>query len=108
VTIEIMDSVIVPERIEVADRRQVILTWPDGATFEMTAAQLRGACQCAECREESGRRATERVLNGPAAVTIEDARLVGGYAINFVFGPDRHATGIFPFAALRRLADSGQ
>jgi DUF971 family protein len=103
-----VDPAIVPDRIEVADRRDVNLTWPDGETSAMTAAQLRAACPCAECREESGRRATERVLNGPEPVTIEDATLVGGYAINFVFGPDRHATGIFPFGMLRPLAEADE
>lgn len=99
-----MDTDVVPERIEVAGRSEVILTWPDGEETTFTAAELRAACQCAECREEAGRRATERVLAGPEPVTIEGASLVGGYAINFVFGPDGHATGIFPFPSLRALA----
>lgn len=101
-----MDQTAVPERIEVVEQAQVILTWEDETTSVLTAAQLRGACQCAECREEPGRRQTERVLSGPEPVTIEDARLVGGYAINFVFGPDHHATGIFPFPALRSLDET--
>lgn len=99
-----MDQTAVPERIEVVEQSQVILTWEDETTTTLTAATLREACQCAECREEPGRRQTERVLAGPEPVTIEDATLVGGYAINFVFGPDHHATGIFPFPALRGLA----
>lgn len=98
-----MDPADVPERIEVIAGREVVLTWPGGETSTLSAARLRGACQCAECREETGRRATERVLGGPEPVTIEDATLVGGYAVNFVFGPDRHATGIFPFSVLRGL-----
>lgn len=99
-----MDERAVPERIEVIEQRQVILTWQDDSISTLTAAELRGACQCAECREEAGRRRTERVLAGAEPVTIEDATLVGGYAINFVFGPDQHATGIFPFSTLRGLA----
>jgi ATP-binding protein involved in chromosome partitioning len=103
-----VDPSAVPERIEVVERRVVVLTWQDGETSTLSAPQLRGACQCAECREEPGRRRTERVLAGPEPVTVEDARLVGGYAINFVFGPDGHATGIFPFPALRLLAGADQ
>lgn len=99
-----MEQASVPERIEVVEQRRIILTWEDETTSTLTAAELRGACQCAECREEAGRRQTERVLAGPDPVTIEEATLVGGYAVNFVFGPDHHATGIFPFPALRSLA----
>ena len=39
----------------------------------------------------------------PVEVTIEDANLVGAYAINLVFGPDGHATGIFDWETLRVL-----
>ncbi len=84
----------------------MVITWGDGTESILTASQLRGACQCAECREEAGRRQTERVLTGSEPVTITEARLVGGYAINFVFGPDGHSTGIFPFPAIRTLAAS--
>ncbi len=98
-----MDQDAVPERIEVIKGLEVRITWTDGTTSTLSASQLRAACQCAECREESGRRATERVLAGAEPVTITDTKLVGGYAINFIFGPDLHSTGIFPFPALRRL-----
>ena len=73
-----MDETAVPERIEVAGGTEVIITWDDGEPTSFTAAQLRGACQCAECREEAGRRQTERILAGPEEVTIIDAKLVGG------------------------------
>jgi DUF971 family protein len=48
----------------------------------------------------------EQVLAGPEPVTIAEARLVGGYAINFVFTPDAHGTGIFPFRSLQALDKS--
>ena len=98
-----MDQAAVPERIEVVGGEEVLITWAGDDTSSFTAAQLRGACQCAECREEAGRRQTERVLSGPVPVTIASAKLVGNYAVNFTFGPDGHATGIFPFPALRSL-----
>ena len=101
-----MDQAAVPQRIEVIEGIDVVITWESGATSTYSAPQLRGACQCAECREEVGRRATERVLAGPEPVTISAAKLVGGYAVNFVFGPDGHSTGIFPFPALRSLAEA--
>lgn len=102
-----MDQAAVPERIEVIEGLNVLITWEDGETSSYSAAQLRAACQCAECREEPGRRQTERVLAGTDPVTISATKLVGGYAVNFVFAPDGHSTGIFPFPALRALDESG-
>lgn len=95
----------IPIRIEVDDRTKVTLTWQDGSTTELSAAVLRAACQCAACREPAGMEQTKLVLSGPVPVTIEEAALVGGYAISFVFGPDGHGTGIFPFDNLRELGD---
>jgi DUF971 family protein len=51
---------------------------------------------------------TTAVLAGPVAVTIAEAKLVGGYAINFVFAPDGHGTGIYPFTGLRSLGEALQ
>ncbi len=95
----------VPDRIEVEGGTVVVLTWEDDTTTRLTAPQLRAACQCAGCREPSGMAQTETVLASPIAVTITDTRLVGGYALNFVFAPDGHGTGIYSFDALRSLGD---
>ncbi len=53
-------------------------------------------------------RRTTEVLAGPMAVTIAEAKLVGGYAVNFVFAPEGHGTGIYPFTGLRTLGDALQ
>lgn len=92
-----------PLRIEVSNKTTVAIEWDDGTTNTLDAAELRRACMCAGCREPAGEQATAAVLAGELPVTIEEARLVGGYAITFVFGPDGHGTGIYPFDALRSL-----
>jgi DUF971 family protein len=102
-----VDPAVVPQRIEVSGGSEVAITWEGGTTTTHAASQLRAACQCAECREPSGQERTEAVLAGPDPVTITGATIVGNYAINFVFGPDGHGTGIFPFPALHALADRG-
>jgi len=96
----------VPERIEVQDGTQVVVGWGDGSVVEVSAAVLRAACPCAECREPAGVAATQRVLDGEEAITIADASLVGGYAVSFVFAPDGHGTGIYPFDVLAALSVS--
>ncbi|MDJ0959497.1 MAG: DUF971 domain-containing protein [Acidimicrobiia bacterium] len=97
-----------PERIEVEGGDEVILTWADGHVGRLSAAELRAACQCASCREPDGMRRTTEVLAGAVPVTIAEAKLVGGYAINFVFAPEGHGTGIYPFTGLRSLSEAMQ
>lgn len=92
-----------PLRIEVEQGSHVHITWDDDERTTIEARTLRGACMCAGCREQAGGRATEAVLAGSLPITIEDAELVGGYAMKFVFGPDGHGTGIYPFEVLRSL-----
>ena len=94
----------VPQRIEVIEGQLVEFTWEDGTLTELDAATLRGACRCATCREPAGEAATVAVLAGSEPVKIAAAELVGGYAMQFVFEPDGHGTGIYPFTALRDLS----
>ncbi len=93
-----------PTRIEVLEQgRAVVLTWEDGTVQELAAPLLRAACPCAECREPAGADRIRRLVEGPAPVEIGDARLVGSYAVNFVFRPDGHHIGIFSWDHLRTL-----
>lgn len=93
-----------PQKIEVESGERVVLTWIDG-TATIDARTLREACQCADCRSEAGTRRKSEVLSGSRPITIEGAELRGAYAINFVFGPDGHGTGIFTWDLLRRLGN---
>jgi DUF971 family protein len=90
-----------PVKIEV-EGGSVRVTWDDGRRDDLSAETLRAACPCAGCREPGGRR------NPAGSVAVLDARLVGGYAVNLTFGPDGHATGIYPYGLLRSLGDGGR
>jgi len=85
-----------PVRIEV-EPGAVALVWEDGDTTTIPASDLRAACPCAGCKEGAAQ--------VPAA-SIETARIVGDYALNVTFGPDHHATGIFPYDLLRDLGQA--
>jgi DUF971 family protein len=89
-----------PVKIEI-EGGSVRVTWDDGRRDDLAADVLRTACPCAGCREPAGRRPQ------PGRVAVVDARLVGGYAVNLTFGPDGHATGIFPYGLLRSLGEKG-
>lgn len=80
-------------RIEV-DRALLTVGWEDGTATTITAQELRSACPCAGCRD---------ITTAPSGTTIESAHVVGDYALGVLFGPDGHATGIFPYALLGSL-----
>ena len=86
----------------------MVLTWPDGIVSRLPAPELRAACSCATCRDEAGLRATEQVLQRPDEIRIAGAELVGNYAVNLIFEPDHHTTGIFPWDLLRELVARSQ
>lgn len=94
---------LIPTRIEVDGGDAVLLAWEDGSSTRLSARQLRAACQCANCREPNGAKATQRALAGDVSIT--NASIVGNYAVNFVFAPDGHGTGIFPFTVLYALGE---
>ena len=87
-----------------ADNRLEI-EWEDGARARYEGAQLRWACPCAECRGEMGAPGRlDSATELPAdELTVRDARLVGQYALALEFASG-HATGIYTFRYLRRLA----
>ena len=92
-----------PERIEISEGREMILTWGDGRVDRFAANVLRDACTCAGCRNPKGPRSPA----DPQTTRIASASLVGAYGINIVFAPDGHGTGIFTYAGLRLLSDTG-
>ena len=53
-------------------------------------------------------RRTTEILAGAVPVTIAETKLVGSYALNFVFAPEGHGTGIYPFTGLRSLSEAIQ
>lgn len=90
-----------PRSIEQA-ATELAITWSDGRACHYAAASLRRACPCAQCVNEwTG----ERLLKAETiadSVVIEDAQLVGRYALTVRFS-DKHETGIYSFRYLREL-----
>jgi len=92
-----------PVCIEVNDKIELVLTWPDGNRTIVSARTARAGCTCATCRSSDG--GAVLAANAIGGATIESAGLVGAYAINLVFGPDGHKTGIFDWPTLRMLGE---
>ena len=98
------------------DRREgLFITWADGRKSHYSLEYLRKNCPCATCREEREQRAARPANQGmsltilPAniskAVEFADAKLVGRYAMQIVWG-DGHSTGIYDFRLLRKWDES--
>lgn len=95
-----------PKEITV-DRAPALLriTWMDGHKSAFPLRWLRANCPCATCREERYNSALNtnelKLMSGPLpSAEIVSAELVGHYAVRFTWA-DGHATGIYPFSALR-------
>jgi DUF971 family protein len=97
-----------PADIDVQRDASVTVTYRDGATARFYIEALRLGCPCATCR---GLRDQGTVVwprpGAPRPLRIEAAALHGAWGLAITWN-DGHATGIFPFDALRRWHDGGQ
>jgi len=99
------DDAVTPETIDVKRDEGVTITFRDGYEARFDLASLRSGCPCASCRNrrDQGEEAWP-LPNSPLPLRIEDARLHGGWALAFTWN-DGHATGVYPFDALRRWSE---
>jgi DUF971 family protein len=86
---------------------ELAIKWPDGAESFIPLETLRRRCPCASCLGETD--ILGNLYKNPAQPLAEQAfylvrfASVGGYAIQPVWA-DGHATGIYSFDYLLRLA----
>ncbi len=90
-----------PLEIDRSGETEARILWPGGAVTVWPARELRLSCPCALCVDEVTGRRTLDPDTVPADVRLTGARLVGRYAVEFLFS-DGHRNGFFSFAFLRR------
>lgn len=88
---------------------ELAIKWEDGSESFVRLEKLRRHCPCAACKGEAdimGKvyKGPERPLE-PRAFQLLRLANVGSYAIQPVWA-DGHATGIYSFDYLRRVADA--
>lgn len=95
-----LDGSAFPVEIVGLGRDTVMCRWDDDHVSTWPARDLRLACHCAECVEET----TGRKLLDPAKVPwplhCEDIALVGNYGLRFQWS-DGHGLGIYRLRDLR-------
>ncbi len=95
-----------PTNIRALQKTQVLeLTWPDGRIDRPGYLHLRANCPCATCIDEwTGARILDPASLRPD-LSLEGLEPVGTYAVRLSWN-DGHASGLYTWEALRRLAES--
>ncbi|MEY2479301.1 MAG: hypothetical protein QOI04_228 [Verrucomicrobiota bacterium] len=87
---------------------ELAINWNDGAESFFDLEFLRRACPCAACGGEPdvlGNISRPNVTYSKSSFALEGFQLIGGYAV-LPRWRDSHATGIYSFQYLRRLAQA--
>ena len=86
----------------------VTVVFGDGVRADYDLLELRLNCPCAECRGLRDRdEAPWPQPASPLPLAITDASLHGAWGLGIEWN-DGHATGIYPWEALRTWADEGK
>jgi DUF971 family protein len=94
-----MASEVVDVRVDRAV--SLTITYDDGCECQFELPELRQSCPCATCR---GIRDAGNEVVVMEDLSITDAEFVGAWGISLTWS-DGHATGIYPWDALRRWCD---
>lgn len=86
------------------DARTLSVLWQDGRRDDFDVRDLRLACHCAVCVEETSGRALLDPKSVRPDITPREISSVGNYAIRFAWN-DGHSTGIYSFEHLRALGE---
>lgn len=95
-----------PKKADLVSPYTYRIEWKDGAVSDYKARDLRLACPCASCVDESTGRPLLDPRTVPNDILLFGAELVGRYGLSF-FWSDGHKTGIFAWPVLRKLAGLG-
>ena len=86
------------------DARTLSVLWQDGRRDDFDVRDLRLACHCAVCVEETSGRALLDPKSVRPDIAPREISSVGNYAIRFSLN-DGHSTGIYSFEHLRALGE---
>ena len=86
------------------DRQRLVVTFNDGASFDLSAEMLRVLSPSAEVKGHGP--GQEVTVPGKRNVAIISMTPTGNYAVRIGFD-DMHETGIYTWSYLRELGDKG-
>ena len=86
---------------------ELAIKWEDNSESFISLERLRRACPCAGCKGEvdvlGQLHKGPRIALTPASFKLKRITKVGGYAVQPIWA-DGHASGLYPFDLLVRLA----
>lgn len=94
---------IIPQKVNQPNPSIIEIAWSDGQIISYNAKELRLLCPCAACVNEL---TGERMIKAsfiPDDIHALSVHTVGRYALQIVWS-DRHATGLYGFDYLRKIA----
>jgi DUF971 family protein len=86
--------------------QELAIAWSDGRESYIALDVLRRSCPCAACCGEPdamGNVVKPEVRLTPDSFELRGWKIVGGYAVQPAWG-DGHATGLYTFPHLRKIA----
>lgn len=95
-----------PKEMHLHDQNPPKIVWDDGAILEYNHFELRMACPCAACRDETTGERTLKESDVARDIKVVETRPVGRYGQNLVFS-DGHASGIYVNDLLRMMGRAG-
>jgi DUF971 family protein len=96
-----------PADVVVKRDEAVEVRFADGHEARFPIMDLRLGCPCATCRSLRDRgQDTWPLPTSPTPLRLTDAALHGAWGLHLTWN-DGHATGIYPFEALRRWSEGG-
>ena len=102
------DKMIEPTKLAVyEDSGRFKVFWNNGEESEFDPYELRLACPCASCVEETTGKRILDVDSVPLDIKVVKANTVGRYGISIHFS-DNHSTGIYKISSLREMAKKEQ
>jgi len=95
-----------PDKIEIKEKKKLLIAWPDGTQSDIRLVNLRRACPCAICNADREAQGPDYIpLYSDAETTVSNIKVVGYYGINIQW-KDGHNTGIYEFNHLKKLSQN--
>lgn len=95
----------IPEKIEVKNKKLLIVKWNDGSTSQIKLTNLRRNCPCAVCKVEREEQSKSYIpIYGDVELAVTDLQVIGQYALKVVW-KDGHDNGIFEFEFLKQISE---
>jgi ATP-binding protein involved in chromosome partitioning len=97
------DKKIIPVKIDAVNRPTVAIEWSDGRKSAIQARDLRLACPCAACVDESTGKKKLTPAGVSAEIRVAAFHKVGRYALQLIWS-DGHSTGLYGFDYLLTIS----